>query len=106
VQSVNLHHVAACNIQHATSDIGHAASSNSAACRVVESIMRGLPDRSSAPFRSDDPEAPLYLRPSLLLRLRFFFRAFFLRACSKQSAHASALTEAIPIGQQPPGFVR
>jgi hypothetical protein len=50
--------------------------------------MRGLPDRSSAPFRSDDPEAPLCLRPSLLLRLRlFFFRAFFLRACSKQSTH-------------------
>ena len=69
--------------------------------------MRGLPDLSSAPFRSDDPEAPLCLQPSLLLRLRFFFfRAFFLRACSKQSAHASALTEAIPIGQQPPGFVR
>jgi len=43
----------------------------------------------------------------LLLRLRFFFfRAFFSRACSKQSAHASPLTEAIPNGRQPPGFVR
>ena len=63
--------------------------------------MRGLPDRSSAPFRSDDPEAPLCLRPSLLLRLRFsFLRAFFLRACSKQSAHATAGLRALAMTKQ------